>query len=116
MNNFDSYDKAPKPYVNTDSLPENVIEHTANNARHYWLVCEFAKGTSLTPKQMANISGASNPDFEIEKLRKLGWNLIATPSKGVDRLGRLYYFDRYHLSTIQLTDAIKVVEFFNDAA
>jgi len=114
MINFDSPDKKRKPYMNTNRLLDEVIEKTANNARHYWLVCKLAKGMCLTPKQVASISGASNPYFEIEKLKKLGWNLIKTRSMGVDQVGRLWYFDRYHLSTFQLTDAAKVVDYFNE--
>jgi|GEM_PF-2928909 len=107
--------KSSQPTV-TNKLPLETIKRTALNARQYRLISEFVKGKGLTSKQVAGVTGASNPYTEIEKLRKSGWNIHNTHHKGFDRDGRRCSFDRYHLAPQQISDAVKVLEFFNKDA
>ena len=97
-------------------LPAEAIKRTANNARQRRLICKLVSSIGLTSKQVSEVTGASNPYSEIENVRKVGWHIVNTHHKGTDQDGRACRFDRYHLSPLQLKDAIRVVEFFNNAA
>jgi len=107
--------KSNHPIV-ANELSLEIIKRTALNARHYRLICELLKGKGLTSKQVAGVTGASNPYSEIEKLRKFDWQIFNTHHKGFDRDGRRCSFDRYHLAPQQISDAVKVLEFFNKDA
>lgn len=96
-------------------LPE-TIRRTAINPRFYRLLGKLSKSKGTTSKQVAEITGASNPYSEIEKLRKLGWIIINIPSVGVDQDGKRRHFVRYSLANNQLPDAFKVIEYFNSEA